>query len=75
MATKDAAQYQRYLRLDPAAAQLLDELAPSPGRRGRYISNLILMEYARQEERRRLRQALAPASLPDALEQSTDGQN
>lgn len=48
------AQNQRYLKLDPEAARLLDELAPSPRRRGRFVSNLILQEVARIEERRRL---------------------
>jgi hypothetical protein len=54
-------RYQRQLKLDPQACQILDQLAAGPGMRGRYVSNLILMEYARQQERQRLREAVALA--------------
>ena len=73
--TTGYAKNQRSLKLDPEAAELLDTLAPSRGRRGRYVSNLILAEHARKEERARLRAALLQAGVlePESPEELQDG--
>jgi hypothetical protein len=49
----------RTLTLDYDSSELLRELAPGPRHQGRYISDLIRQEYARREERRRIRETLA----------------
>jgi hypothetical protein len=45
---------QRYLRLDPEAARILDLVAPSPNKRGAFVSRLLFDYWARQQERERL---------------------
>ena len=42
---------------DPLALELLKELYPHHHGQGHYVSSLILQEYARQEERARLKAA------------------
>src|SRR5262249_16886635 len=52
---------QMQLTIDFAEAEQLDEMAPGPSTRGRFISKLIANEYVRREERARLRAALETA--------------
>lgn len=57
-ATTARGSVQRYLKLDPDAAQILDAAAPSVNKRGFFISMLLYEWAARHAERQRLIAAL-----------------
>jgi hypothetical protein len=58
MNTPPVSSVQRYLKLDPEAAQILDCVAPSPNKRGAFLSRLIFDYWARKQERERIAAAL-----------------
>jgi metal-responsive CopG/Arc/MetJ family transcriptional regulator len=48
-----------YLTLDHDVVEALEELAPGPRSRGRFLSELVRAEVARREERQQRRERLA----------------
>jgi hypothetical protein len=57
------------LSLSRHAAELLFEMVPTPKTQGAFVSTLIESEFARREERRRMRELLAPVLAAEV----TDG--
>ena len=49
----------KYMTLDFDAVAALEEMAPGPRSRGRFLSELVRAEVARREERQRRRERLA----------------
>lgn len=55
----------RYFRIDPEANRLLDLLAPSPGKRGSFVSHLILQAYRERQLRRQIARQIVEATDED----------
>jgi hypothetical protein len=57
----------RYLRLDPEASALLDELALSPQKKGALVSELLRQHHRERELRRRLSKQILQEGDDDAM--------